>query len=254
MKTKRNIIKIDEGKCNGCGLCVCACAEGAIKIINGKAKLISESFCDGLGACLGECPTGALIIEERVAQEFSKDAIKAHLEKSSVPFQEKPKQIIACACPGSAQRTIPVDTTVQIGDQTQCIPSQLGSWPVQIMLVSPTANFLRHADLLVAADCAPFAVPDFHATYLRGRIPLVGCPKLDDIEYYNSKLCDIIEHAEPSSITVLRMEVPCCAGIARAVTDACERVGCDVPVEIVTVKTNGETSRKTVPSPVLKAS
>jgi ferredoxin len=248
MIKKRQIIKIDEEKCNGCGQCESACVEGAIRIIDGKAKLVSESYCDGLGACLGDCPVGAITIEERPAEEFNEEAVKQYHESRKAAVR-KPEHVTPCACPGSAMRTMKAQKSVSQGCSTQ--QSHLGSWPVQITLVPPTAPFLKNAHLLITADCAPFALPDFHETYLSGRVPLVGCPKLDDIEYYNHKLGEIIEVAEPSSITVLRMEVPCCGGLARVVMDARNRVGSDVPVEIVTVGINGNIIRESVPTPAV---
>jgi Pyruvate/2-oxoacid:ferredoxin oxidoreductase delta subunit len=216
MRAVRKVIRIDEQKCDGCGQCETACAEGAIRVIDGKARLVKESWCDGLGACLGECPQGAIAMEEREADEF-----------------EEPPH----ACPGSAVRDLPSSGATagqrrnsNAGDQPP--PSRLGHWPIQLMLVPERAPFLVGADLVVCADCVPFAVPDFHDRYLAGRSVLVGCPKLDDLGYYREKLEGVLAAARPAKVTVLRMEVPCCGGIAHAVTEARDAVLPDLPVEI----------------------
>ena len=248
MKGNRKIIKIDEEKCNGCGLCESACAEGAIKVIGGKARLVSESYCDGLGACLGECPEGAIGIEERPAEEFSEEAAKQHLGRLAEHPGESQREL-PCGCPGSAVRSIKICEASTIPLQEEKLPSQLASWPVQLMLVPPTAPFLKGAALLVTADCVPFAVPDFHSRYLRGRVALVGCPKLDDIDYYREKLQAIIGRAKPRSITVLRMEVPCCAALAVAVVDARDSAAPDLPVEVHTIGIDGDITTETSSTP-----
>lgn len=239
MKTVRKIITIDEEKCDGCGICANACVEGAIAIIDGKARLVSETYCDGLGACIGECPQGAITIEDRLADPFSEEAAKHH--------QASPagiKQPVPCGCPGSAVRPFPSGRSTQRpqSSDTQASAgtvSELGSWPVQLMLVPPTAPFLKGADLLISADCAPFAVPDFHSRYLKGRIPLVGCPKLDDIDYYQQKLVAIFAMASPRSVTVLRMEVPCCGSLAKAVLAARNESAPSLPTEVHTIGIDG---------------
>lgn len=233
----RNIILIDREKCDGCGKCVDACAEGAIEIIDGKAILVGEIYCDGFGACLGSCPQDALTIEKREAKEYDEEAVAVHLEKK--PDEEIPQpQAIHQGCPGSALRHFaPIDESAG----TQGVParSQLGQWPVQLMLVPPTAPYLKNADLLICADCVPFAVPDFHNRYLKDHAVVVGCPKLDDLQHYFDKLKDIFRTAKPASITVLKMEVPCCNGIAQAAVMACEEIGAAIPVEIHTIGISG---------------
>ncbi|HEY9766006.1 MAG TPA: 4Fe-4S binding protein, partial [Chroococcales cyanobacterium] len=200
----RKIIRIDEEKCNGCGLCIPNCHEGAIKIVNGKAKLVSDAHCDGLGACLGHCPQDALTVEERVADAFDEEVVQRDLSK-----KEKSEN----------------------AENTENPESQLSHWPVQLRLVPPAAPFLQGSDLLICADCVPFAVPDFHSRYLAGRAVLVGCPKLDDLEHYREKLKAVFAEAKPGRVTVLRMEVPCCGGLAQAVMEARDRVIPDTPLE-----------------------
>ena len=223
---KRNIVKIDEDLCDGCGLCVPSCAEGALQIIDGKARLVGDNLCDGLGACLGECPQGAITIDEREAEEFDEIAVHAHLKKLE-------DTDLPCGCPGSAMRNIAreEEPAVQAGP----VKSELTHWPVQLMLIPPTAPFLKNADILIAADCVPFKVPDFHSRYLKGKALLVGCPKLDNLDFYRQKLKEIFTVAKPKSITVLRMEVPCCGGIVHAVQEARDHSAPAVPVTVHTV-------------------
>ncbi|MFH1129936.1 MAG: 4Fe-4S binding protein, partial [Pseudomonadota bacterium] len=228
MKQLRKIIRIDEDKCNGCGLCVPSCAEGALQSIDGKAKLVSEIFCDGLGACLGECPEDALTIEECEVEAFDQAEVDKHFRPTPAP---KPIHSHTGSCPGSALRTLQPDFQT---DSHSAEKPCLAHWPVQLMLVPPQAPFLKGADLLICADCVPFAFPNFHSTYLKGRAVLVGCPKLDNLDYYRTKLKDIVEQAKPKSITVLLMEVPCCMGIAQATVEACKEVAPHMPVEIHT--------------------
>jgi len=222
----RKIVKIDEELCDGCGVCVPSCAEGALQIIDGKARLVGENLCDGLGACLGECPQGAITIEEREAEEFDEVAVHTHLKK--LEDTDMP-----CGCPGSAMRTIACEDEPSV--QTGPVKSELSHWPVQLMLVPPTAPFLKNADILIAADCVPFKVPDFHSKYLRGKSLLVGCPKLDNLDFYRRKLKEIFAAARPKSITVLRMEVPCCGGIVHAVLEARDHSAPGLPVTVHTI-------------------
>ncbi len=236
----RKIVKIDEEKCNGCGQCVTACAESAIEIIDGKAKLVSDVYCDGLGACLGECPQDAITIEEREAPGFDEEAVEHRQAALKKPGP------LPCGCPGTAVRTMGAKPAAA-PDAGESGTSQLGHWPVQLRLVPPGAPFLKGADLLISADCVPFAVPDFHERYLAGRAVLVGCPKLDDIEFYREKLKDIFREAAPRSVTVLRMEVPCCAGIVHAVRQARDEAAPDCPLEVHTVSiSNGTADREVV--------
>lgn len=235
---KRKIVKIDEDKCNGCGLCVPSCAEGAIEIVDGKARLSSEKLCDGLGACLGECPQGAINIEEREAEEFDAEAAAARGHGQGAPHEaHHGAGHEHGGCPGSRVVTFtrPTETTAP---ETPA-QSELGQWPVQLALVSPGAPYLYEADLLVAADCVPFAVPDFHRRFLRRRAVVVGCPKLDDAEGYVEKLAEIIRRNNLRSITVAHMEVPCCFGLGRIVAAAMAKAGCDVPIRDVTVGIDG---------------
>lgn len=246
MLMRRQIITIDEEKCDGCGQCVPACAEGALQVIDGKARLVSEVYCDGLGACLGECPQGALTVEEREAEAFDAEAVARHQ-----PSQAGEGPDVACpasdGCPGSAVRALGRAAPVDNADG-EAPPSRLTNWPVQLKLVPPNATFLKGADLLVCADCVAYAVPGFHTRYLGGRAVLVGCPKLDDLAYYREKLKAIFTEARPASLTVLRMEVPCCGGIVQAVLEARDLVLPDLPVEIHVVGIGGEIHRHRVPA------
>ena len=235
-KTIRKIIRIDEEKCNGCGLCVPACVEGALQIIDGKAKLISETYCDGLGACLGECPQGAITIEERAAEGFDEEATKVHLEEQKHAEEELP-----CGC---SSATV---TQFEKQEATGAIPrevtnqrSMLSHWPVQLTLVPPTAPFLQGADLVLAADCVAFAYAGFHQDFLKNRSLLVACPKLDDFQAHLKKLADILSHSQVKSLTVVHMEVPCCSGLVYMVKQAMQLSGKDIPLEEVTIGIRGD--------------
>lgn len=249
MRMVRKVIRIDESKCDGCGLCESACHEGAIRIIDGKARLVTESYCDGLGACLGECPQGAITLEEREADAF----VEPPPAKAPPPrpaMSVVPHSHGGHACPGSAMRSMnspkaASDATVVAGDQPPA--SSLGHWPVQLMLVPPFAPFLAGADLIVCADCVPFAVPDFHARYLSGKAVVVGCPKLDDLEHYREKLHHMFAASRPERITVVRMDVPCCGGIAHATIEARNASAPDCPLEVHTVGIGGGIRREVVP-------
>lgn len=238
----RLIVRIDEEKCNGCGQCVLACAEEALQIVDGKARLISDVYCDGLGACLGECPQGALKIVEREAEAFEEAAIERHLGPQGK------KEPLPCGCPGPAMRPLKPHETLAYEPGTTP-PSSLSHWPVQLMLVPPGAPFLHEGDILVCADCVPFAVPDFHARHLAGRAVLVGCPKLDDLANYREKLAAILKQANPRSITILRMEVPCCGAMAQAVTEARNETVPECPLEIQAIGIQDDrATRQAVPS------
>jgi Pyruvate/2-oxoacid:ferredoxin oxidoreductase delta subunit len=228
--TLRNIVKIDETKCNGCGLCVKACAEGAIKLINGKAKLVSETYCDGLGACIGHCPQDAITIEQRQADAFDEQATKAHLAQiNKTPF----------VCPGVSAKTLQPASESSQGPAA----SQLTHWPVQLKLVSPDAPYFADAHLLLVADCVPFAMSDFHSTLLRGKSIVIGCPKLDDPHFYIEKLADIFRSNKLKSLSVVHMEVPCCHGLTRIASEAMERAGMKMTFEDVTVSIDGKLER-----------
>lgn len=232
----RNIVKIDEEKCNGCGDCVNACAEGAIEIIDGKARLVSEIYCDGLGACLGHCPMDAITIEKRESAEFDEKSTEEHLNKQKKQ-EEKPAGF---GCPGSMARSMKKDTPAQGAGAD--VPSQLTQWPVQLKLVSPVAPYFKGADLLLVADCVPFAMGDFHNKLLKQKPIAVGCPKLDDSEYYIDKLSGIITQSRLKSLTVVHMIVPCCSGLTYIAKLAIERSGAKLPVEDITIDLEGNIS------------
>jgi len=234
----RNIIKIDEEKCTGCGLCVPSCAEGALQIVNGKAKLVAEVYCDGLGACLGECPEGALTIEQREADAFDEEAVKEMMEADKQP--ETP-QIQSGCCPGTALRNLVRESDAPATEAVvRDTESLLGHWPVQLMLIPPAATFLKGADIVICADCVPFAAPDFHRRYLNDKAVLLGCPKLDDLAFYRKKLAAVFREASPKSITVLRMEVPCCGGIVGAAIEARDLVCPDMLINVDIIGIRGE--------------
>jgi ferredoxin len=238
---KRNIVEIDEEKCNGCGACVDACHEGAIQLINGKAHLVSETYCDGLGACLPHCPTGAISVIERESEEFNEEAVKMHLQVKTAAKQVRHAH---SGCPGSAMHTI----QHQVAPQAQIaaekteeeVSSELSQWPVQMKLVNVNAPYFQNCELLVAADCTAFAYARFHQDFIRGKITLIGCPKLDDNGYYVDKLTQIFAQNEISSVTVVRMEVPCCGGIVQAVKQAMLAKSQILPYREVVISINGQ--------------
>jgi NAD-dependent dihydropyrimidine dehydrogenase PreA subunit len=243
MKTTRKVIEIDEELCNGCGQCIINCAEGALEIIDGKAKLVADKYCDGLGACLGECPTGALKIIEREADEFDEVAVEHRLEE--LKEKEAPAQhTMACGCPSAQIQSFgqPKHAAAPASHGPQA--SSLGHWPVQIKLVPPTAPFLKNADLLVAADCTPIAYPSFHRDFLEGKVVMLGCPKFDDVQAYIEKFVGVFSHANIKSVTVVIMEVPCCGGLPMIVRRAMEIAGKSIPVEQVTISTRGDVLKK----------
>ena len=246
--TMRKIVKIDEEKCNGCGLCVPSCAEGAIQVIDGKARLVAENLCDGLGNCLGECPQDAITIEERPADEFDEQAVENHNKKNSDSVPEKK---LPCGCPGTMMRKLspaPLETHSCSceGEQMETSgsdrPSQLGQFPIQLSLLPTSGEMWADADVVIAADCVGFTMPDFHEKLLSGGKTLaVGCPKLDDISGYVEKLTTIFANNNIRSITVAHMEVPCCTGIVVAVQKAMENSGKNnMPLRDVCVGINGK--------------
>lgn len=240
MKVLRKIIEIDDETCDGCGNCVPSCAEGAIQIVDGKARVIADKYCDGLGACLGDCPQGALTIVEREADEFDEAAVHELLEKQKTA--EKP---MTGGCPSAALKTFPAaapdcNCANEAKTQTSGGSSALGHWPVQIRLVPAGAPFLRDADLLIAADCVPVAYPSFHADFLAGKAVMIGCPKFDDAQGYVDKLTQVFRESGIRSITSVIMEVPCCAGLPAIIKKALENAGVDIPFKEVVVSARGE--------------
>jgi ferredoxin len=233
---KRQIIRIDQEKCDGCGVCVPSCAEGAIQIVDGKAQLLADKFCDGLGACLGECPQGALSVEEREAEEFVGPAPGA-APHHPAPEAARPESEVF-VCPGSALRQFERDKAPAAGE------SALGHWPVKLRLVAPKAPFLKGASLLVAADCAPFAAGDFHARYLQGKAVVCGCPKFDNLEEHVAKLTAILKENDIQEITIVNMEVPCCFGLVQVVRQALEAVGKSPPITICTLGAAGQLAQQ----------
>ncbi len=225
----RKIIKIDEEKCNGCGACAAACHEGAIEMVNGKAKLTREDYCDGLGDCLPACPVDAITFEEREAPAYDEAAVLASKQKKPSP--------LPCGCPGTASKAIKRDT-YSVPASTPYVSSRLSQWPVQIKLVPVNAPYFGGANLLVAADCTAYAYGNFHNEFIRNNVTLIGCPKLDDVDY-SEKLTEILANNDIKSVTVIRMEVPCCGGIENAVKRALMASGKFIPWRIVTISTDG---------------
>ena len=227
----RKIIKIDEDACIGCGLCADACHEGAIGMVDGKAKLLRDDYCDGLGDCLPGCPTGAISFEEREADAYNELEVKKNLEQ---------KEPLPCGCPGTAARTI---TRPQAAEpQREYVPtdmeSRLAAWPVQIRLAPVNAPCFDKAHLLVAADCAAYAHAGFHENFMKNSVTVIGCPKLDHVGY-SEKLTEILRYNDIKSVTVVRMEVPCCGGLTNAVTTALKNCGKMIPWRAVTISTDG---------------
>ena len=239
MKINRKIIEIDPELCDGCGQCVPSCAEGAIQIVDGKARLVAEKYCDGLGACLGECPTGALKIIEREAEDFDEHAVEEYLK--SQEQQEKAPPTIACGCPSTqVQSFAPVQRPSYKPLEPMDRISALTHWPVKIKLVPPTAPFLKNADLLVLADCCPIAFPQVHDELMPNKVVLIGCPKFDDIQEHIAKFTEIFRKADINSITTVIMEVPCCAGLAYIVEQGLAAAGKRIPHEQVVISTRGQ--------------
>lgn len=279
--TKRKIIKIDEEKCNGCGLCIPNCPEGALQVIDGKVRLVSDLFCDGLGACIGHCPEDAITTEEREAEAYDerkvmenivkqgKNVIKSHLEhlkehgeqelftqaidflkEKNIEMPEdviipKGKESLPCGCPGAMVKDFRVNRGDNVKpEKTLSSQSQLMQWPVQIMLVPPRAPYLNNADLLFAADCVPFAYADFHRDLLKGKILLVGCPKLDDVAFYTEKITQILKVNNIKSITCAHMEVPCCSGLVNILKTAIANSAKDIQFKDITISIKGEKSEQ----------
>jgi len=246
MKVKRKIIEIDEELCDGCGQCVPSCAEGALQIIDGKAKIVAEMYCDGLGACLGECPNGALKVIEREADEFDEEAVEAYLAEKDEDKGVK-EETMACGCPSAQIQNFKSETSCQEANRPanlEAVDSALGHWPVQIRLVPPTAPFLKGADLLVVADCVPIAFPSLHRDFLKGKAVMVGCPKFDNAQEYIDKFSAIFKKADIKSITCVVMEVPCCSGLPMIVKKGLEASGKKIPLEEVVVSVRGKIIEK----------
>ena len=227
----RKIIKIDEEKCNGCGACAKACHEGAIAMVNGKAHLMREDYCDGLGDCLPACPTGAIRFETREAAAYDHAAVMANKQAQGKPAAAP------CQCPGSRSQSIR-KTQISSTEETQPVVSHLSQWPVQIKLAPIQAPFFDGADLLIAADCTAYAYGNFHNQFIRGRITLIGCPKLDEGDY-SEKLTAILSQNNIRSVTIVRMEVPCCGGLENAAKRAIQNSGKFLPWQVVTITTDG---------------
>ena len=225
----RNIVKIDEEKCNGCGQCIKACAEGAIKIIDGKAKLISEIYCDGLGACIGHCPLDAITVEKRQAAQFDEQAAKKHLANENLDN---------FVCPGIAAKSLR-EKNADADSDTAPASSQLGQWPVQLKLVSPNAPCFANSDLLLVADCVPFAMGDFHSRFLKDHSIVIGCPKLDDVNFYIAKLANILQANKLKTLTVIHMQVPCCSGLTYIAQQAIARSSVKMAFKDITIDLRG---------------
>ena len=238
----RKIVHIDEDKCNGCGLCVDACHEGAIELIDGKARLVSDEYCDGLGDCLPACPVGAIEIIERESQAYNEELVNQKMAE-----REKLKKAqMPCGCPGTMAKTIQRKPAVvkeknEVKDEAKVeLQSQLMQWPVQLSLINPDATYLDHPHWLIAADCTAYAYGNFHEDFIKNHITMIGCPKLDDVNYYTEKLTEILLKHDPQSITMVRMEVPCCTGIAAAVKKAMLNAEKIVNYREVIISTSGE--------------
>jgi ferredoxin len=264
MKAIRKIVEIDEEKCDGCGLCVPSCAEGAIRIVNGKARLVAEKYCDGLGACLGECPRGAIRMVEREVEAFDEKAAMEHVRSAKGTAAPAPAAS-AHGCPSAAMhrfgggcpsarirnfgersaetRQVPAEARGASPEDAP-IPSALTHWPVQIRLVPPHAPFLKNADLLIAADCTPMACGGFHRDFLEGKVVMMGCPKFDDMALYEERFRQIFAQAGVRSVTVLVMEVPCCQGLPALLKKVVRESGKTIPLEIVTVGLQGNILRR----------
>jgi Fe-S-cluster-containing hydrogenase component 2 len=248
---KRKIVTINEDLCDGCGNCVTACSEGALQIVDGKARLVKEDFCDGFGDCIGNCPTGALIIEERESKPFDEEATKEYLlktrgkeavlkmEEAQKKHPVKKHSTMPCGCPGTLTQTI---NTIAVSDifSHKKMESQLGNWPVQITLLPLKAPYYENADVLVAADCCAYAYGGFHSDLIKGRTVAIGCPKLDNADAYEEKLATIIGNNNIKSVTVTYMEVPCCWGLVRLVEEAVKQSGKHIPIKKIKIGIKGE--------------
>jgi Fe-S-cluster-containing hydrogenase component 2 len=239
MKVLRKIIEIDEERCDGCGQCVPACAEGSLEIVDGKARVVSDNLCDGLGACLGECPNDALRIVEREADEFDEEAVETYLAEKEKKGRFQ-KEVIHSGCPSARIQHFGPARAAAASTSEAAEKSALAHWPVQIHLVPPTAPFLKGADLLIVADCVPVAFPSLHRDFMQGKAVMIGCPKFDDVNEYIEKFEHIFKIAGIKSITTVIMEVPCCSGLPAVVKKGLEAAGKSIPIQEVVVSTRGE--------------
>ena len=242
MKKMRQIIEIDEEKCTGCGHCILACAEGALALVDGKAKLVGEIYCDGIGACIGDCPEGALTIVERRADEFDEEAVKEQMQKkhcSGIAIESAPTKPLACGCPSSVMTTLEKKPPTHLNTTPLEVESELGHWPVKLQLLGSNAPFLKGADLILLADCAAAAYPNLHQHLLKDKAVAMGCPKLDDLEAHIQRLAEILEGALPQSLTVVHMEVPCCNAFLSAAREAIRCSGVDVPLKYIIIGREG---------------
>ena len=241
-KIMRKIISIDEEKCDGCGLCVPSCAEGALKVIDGKARLVSEVYCDGLGNCLGECPQGAIAIIEREAEPFDQEAVEEYLDDREKSAVDSMLPTCDSCCSSALEMNLhnveKAVAGVKIEEQS-VMEAELSHWPIQLHLVSPQSRFLKEADLLIAADCVPFAYASFHRQFLAGKALIIGCPKLDDPNIYHKKLVEIFKTNNLKSITLVHMEVGCCFGLSRLVKTALAEAKIDIPLNEVIISVDG---------------
>jgi len=237
----RNIVKIDEEKCNGCGVCIPACAEGAIQIVDGKARLVKDIYCDGLGACLGKCPQDAITVIQREAKEFDEKAAEEHVKRTKAASTTSSVRSPPLLCPSvkamQLEKDLKEKPAVNLAEKRA---SRISNWPYQLKLLPPNAPFFENTDLLIAADCVPFAYADFHEDMLKGKTLAIGCPKLDDATLYRNKLAEIFRNSNIRSVTVVNMEVPCCFGLHRLVKEALELSGKSVPLRQQTISIKGE--------------
>jgi ferredoxin len=280
MGSKRKIIRVDEEVCTGCGECIPNCPEGALQVIDGKARLVSDLFCDGLGACVGRCPTGAMTVEERIAETYDETRVMANIVKAGpntiaahlkhlkdhsacdyyneavaylkqhdIPVPStgphdhspaEPQAPLACGCPGSAVRELSPSDTAPLDPSIPSRPSALRNWPIQLTLIPPSAPYLKHADLLISADCVGSSHPNFHEHLVEGRVLIIACPKLDDADAYQEKLTTIFRQNSPKSVLVAHMTVPCCFGLVQLVKQAISDSGKTIPFAEVTIDVDGK--------------
>jgi len=244
MKVLRKIIEIDEERCDGCGACVPNCAEGALQIVDGKAKVVADVFCDGLGACLGECPNDALHIVEREAEEFDEKAVETYLSEKEKAEKDKAPATLPCGCPSTQIQTFMPASSCQSANKPAGITgvegSALSHWPVQIKLIPANAPFLKGADILVMADCVAVAYPNLHRDLIKGKVVMMGCPKFDEVQAYESKFADIFKTAGVKSVTVAVMEVPCCAGLPMIVKKGMKAAGKEIPIKELVITAKGK--------------